>query len=301
MIEIVFAIFAVIALGYIARFFSLLPESAYKPLNDFVYYISMPLLIFTKLAGTNLGPEHLLLASANALPMLICFALVAILWKMRVCKPKVCALLLLASCFGNIVYMGFPAIQLRFGAGAIADGAIISLVTNLLMFTIGFALIGMMSGAKWGKLALEKITRNTIIPACVFGALFSLSGLVIPSALLDVLSSVGSTTTPLALFSMGLFIYGKKFGKNTVLVGAMSLAKLALFPAIFVSCALLLGLTGTHFDISLLEAMMPLAVTNFVIAEKFELDSEAMAQAVIVSTLLAIPFLLGFDYILPLL
>ena len=301
MIEIVFAIFGVIALGYVARWAGILPESAYKPLNDFVYYISMPLLIFTKLAETNLGAEHLLLAATNALPMLVAMAAVALLWKFRACKPKTCALLLLGSCFGNIVYMGFPVLQLRFGAGSIAEGAIISLVSNLLMFTLGFALLGMMSGVKWGKLAAEKIMKNTVIPACVLGALFSISGISLPAQLLDLFASVGSTTTPLALFSMGLFIYGKKIGKNPALIAGLSFAKLAIYPAVFVGCALLLGLRGTPFGISLLESMMPLAVTNFVISEKFNLDKEAMAEAVIASTLLSIPFLLGFDWLLPLL
>lgn len=298
MLETVVLVFGVIALGFLARHFGLLPKGAYRPINDYVYYVSMPLLIFVKLADTPLGAQQLSLAAASALPILACMGIVAILWKLRACSPKTCASLLLASFFGNIVYMGFPVLQMRFGEGAIADGAIISFVYNIILFTLGFALLGLMLSRRLDGYALQKLARNTVIWACVAGAFFSLLSIKAPALLTGVLSSVGATTAPLALFSVGLFLHGRKLGGRPLHVAAMCALKLLLFPALFVASALLLGLSGRQFEISLLEAMMPLAVTNFVIAEKFGLDKGQMAEAVLASTLLSMPLLLGFDWLL---
>jgi predicted permease len=295
MIGIVFAIFGTIALGFFARAANILPKSAYAPLNDFVYYVSMPLLIFAKLAETKLQESDIIFAAANAFPILLFMAAAAAFWKLKVFKPKACALFLLCSTFGNIVYMGFPALQLRFGESAVAYGAIISLVANIIMFTLGFALLGMMSKKEWRGLAAEKILKNTVIPACILGAAFSLAGIALPKEIMGIFSSIGSTTAPLALFSMGMFLHGKNMGKDNFSAILLSFSKLALFPLAFILSGLFFSLQKEQFGISLLESMMPIAVTNFIIAQKFGLDSQAVAQAILASTILSIPALFFFD------
>ena len=297
MLDIVLLIFGIIALGFLARQARLIPENAYLAINDYVYYISMPALIFSKLAQVHLGPGELLLLAANTVPIAAMMVAVCALWKLRLVSNKLAAALLLTAFFGNIVYMGFPIIEMKFGSDALATAAIISFVYNFMIFSFGMLILSAMAGRKGGAFARKKLLGNTIIISCLAGALFSLSGIALPGLLLQLFSTVGATTAPLALFSLGLFLHGQRLAKSPFALGLLCAFKLILFPAIFLSCALLLGFRGQPFQISLIEAFMPVAVTNFVIAQKFGLDSELVAESILASTLLSLPLLLGFDWL----
>lgn len=299
MLDIVLFIFGIMAVGFLAKHFGLLPEGAYKPINDYVYYISMPALVFAKLAETHLGPEHLVLLLANLLPIAAMMLLVVALWKWKIVTPKMAAALLLTSFFGNIVYMGFPIVKLKFGASALSSAAIISAIYNFMIFGIGMLILSAIAGKKGNE--GKKLVGNTIIISCLLGALFSLASIGLPPLLLKIIDTLGATTAPMALFSVGLFLHGKKIAKAPSSIALLCAFKLLLFPALFVASALILGLKGQPLQISFLEALMPVAVTNFVIAQKFGLDDELVAESVLASTIIAIPLLLGFDFLLALL
>ncbi len=297
MLDIVLTIFAVIALGWLARHFGILAQGSQKPLNDYIYYVSMPALILVRLMATKIGGEQVALLMANALPVLAMVALVLALARLKILQPKLAGALLITSFFGNIIFMGFPAVQLRFGPAALGDAAIITFIVNFLIFTLGLASLGFISGKSWFKFAQEKLARNTIIASCIIGAAVSLAGLVPPAWLSGLLDFVGSTTSPLALFSMGVFLYGQPLGSRSKEVALLAIFKLAIFPLLVVVSLLIFGLRGTPAGISFMEALMPLAVTNFIIAEKFDLDGELVAEAIVTTTLLSIPLILGFDSI----
>ncbi len=297
MLDIVLFIFGIMAAGFLARQFGLLPADSYKPLNDYIYYVSMPALIFAKLALVHLGLEHLPLLAANLIPITAMMVISVGIWKLRLCSRKLSAALLLTSFFGNIVYMGFPIVEMKFGADALSSAAIIAFVYNLMIFTIGMALLSRMSGSSDKEFARKKLLGNTVVISCIAGFLVSVSGIALPSILTQIIGAVGATTAPLALFSIGFFLHGKKIAKAPSRVALLCAVKLLFFPSLFIATAALLGFGGQPFRISLLEALMPIAVTNFVIAQKFGLDSELVAESVLASTLLSIPVLLGFDYL----
>jgi len=284
---------AVVAAGYFARRISLLPESAYFKINDFVYYVSLPALIFAKLAVADLSSAPLLVA-ANALAIIIALAFTAALWKLRILSPGTCMLLASGFFFGNVVYMGFPLVQAAFGEEALATAAIVSAVYNVLMFTLGVFLMHAIVGDGKGKGLNEKLFKNTILISCVLGAAVSFLKISVPAPAISALGLLGSLTVPLALFSLGLFMHGKAFSKNIREAGLLCFFKMAVFPLLFFISAMVVGLSGQPYRVSLLEAVMPLAVTNFIIADKFGADKRAMAQAIVISTLIAFAALLIF-------
>ena len=139
------------------------------------------------------------------------------------------------------------------------------------------------------------MSRNALIFSCIIGAAVSVLGLVPPAWLTSLLTLLGGTTSPVALFSMGVFLYGQKLSTRYKELGLLTVFKLVLFPILVVASIRIFGLTGTPSGVSLLEALMPLAVTNFIIAEKFDLDAGLVAEAILLTTILCIPLLLGYD------
>ncbi|MCX6771178.1 MAG: AEC family transporter [Candidatus Micrarchaeota archaeon] len=294
MLEPILVLVAMIALGFIARHFSLLGEGAEKELSGFVYYVSMPCLILVKLATTSLSGQHLSLILLNGAAIAVSIIAVCALYYAGIVKGKFASALLLCSFFGNVVFMGFPAAQAYFGEPAIADAAVIAFAYNFIIFTVGLLLLGIMSGKGRHEFSFRKLLGNTVLYSCVIGALVSISGIALPSILSDTLSLVGATTVPLALFAMGAFLYGKKLGQKMAQVAALFLAKMAFFPLVMLCLAFLFGMRGYVLQLSFLEALMPVAVTNFVIAREFSLDAALVAEATVATTLASLPLLFLF-------
>jgi len=294
MFDAILVLVAIIAFGFIARALSLVGEGAEKELSSFVYYVSMPCLILFKLASTPLTGQHLSLLLLNGAAIAVTIAVVCALYLLGIVKGKFAAALLLCSFWGNIIFMGFPAAQAYFGQPAIADAAVIAFIYNLIIFTAGILLLGWMAGKKGNDFSIRKLSTNTVLYSCVIGALLSVSGIQLPIVLSDTLSLVGATTVPLALFSMGAFLYGKKVGQKTHQVAILFAAKMALFPLVMLCLAFLFGMRGYVVQLSFMEALMPIAVTNFVVAREFSLDAQLVAEATVVTTLASLPLLFLF-------
>ncbi|MEM4554800.1 MAG: AEC family transporter [Candidatus Anstonellaceae archaeon] len=284
MLEAVAFVFGLIAIGYVAGYFKLVSPKAYQTLNDYVYFVAMPALIFARLASAQLGSQHLQILIANALPIAIVLAAVAAAWKLKLLSQKQASLLVATSFFGNIVYMGFPIVEIKFGPDALQTAAIISFAYNVMMFIPGLVLILLITKKGSEGLFEEKVLKNTVILSCAFGAGASILNVDLAPLMLSVIEAAGATTAPVALFSLGLFFKANKIAFVPAAFG-ISAVKLIGFPLLFMATSFLIGFEGEPYNISLLEAMMPVAVTNFVLASKLELDENLAASSVFVSTL----------------
>lgn len=297
MLTAVLVSFAVIGLGWLARRLDVVAAGAEKVFNDYLYHIAMPALIFGKLSSAGLSGVGWRLIAANSLPVVAIIVLILGLRRAGIAGPGLAGELLITSAFGNTVYLGFPVVALRLGGSFLALAAIVTSVHYLIVFTAGLAALAAVRGAG-GTAARSMLLKNNIFWSSAAGAAFSLAGMEIPSAAEGFLSMLGDSTAPLALFSMGLFLYGRKIGGRKSAVALLCLFKLAVFPALFLVSADLFSLGGAGAKVSMLEAMMPLAVTNFVLARKLGMDEEVVAEAILASTLAVIPLLLGFDWVI---
>ncbi|MDD3679516.1 MAG: AEC family transporter [Candidatus Shapirobacteria bacterium] len=137
---------------------------------------------------------------------------------------------------------------------------------------------------------LINIAKLPLFWAIVLGLAFSLLKLSLSSFLLSGLSMVGVTASPVALFSLGIFLclclLKRRLFPSFILAG-LKLIGLPLF------MALIFAILGLDFRqplvaVSLLQAAMPLAVTTFVLAQKYQLDQDLVANTIFISTLLSV-------------
>jgi hypothetical protein len=203
------------------------------------------------------------------------------------------AMLLITSFYGNIIYMGYPVVQLAFGNEAVPIVVVVATVYNLIIFSAGLALLQYFTtGLKVSEIP-KHLLMNPLLVSSAAGLAFGYFGIAIPTFLGDSLSLLGHVTAPLALFSMGIFLYGRNplAGLRTNL--AIAALKLVAFPFILIASAGMVGLVNIGLKVSLVEAAMPLAVTNFILATQYKLDSETVANAIVLTTILS-PLALAF-------
>lgn len=291
MIELLLPVLLIMALGWLARQADALPKGVDRALNDYVYHIAMPALMLSKLAGTRLGEAHLQLILLNALPMAAFMGLALAAWKAGFVKARMAGALMVCGVFGNIGFLGFPVVERLMGADALAEAAIVLLAYNLFLFGAAFVALAWMTGKGDWKFVRDKLASNTIIHSCIVGIILSLSGLALPGPLADVAGALGGTTTPVALFAMGAFLHGRALKSDPKGLAAMGLAKMAVFPLLFLGAAWLMPLRGVALEVSFVEALMPIGVLNLTVAQKFGLDDKLVADAIVATTLAFVPLL----------
>ena len=94
----------------------------------------------------------------------------------------------------------------------------------------------------------------------------------------------------LALIVIGLFIGRAKIGKLTEWLPVLlfSILTLAILPAVFYYGAKFFGFIPSQFSNSIIQAAMPLAITPFALADKYNLNKDFIARSIVLSTILAV-------------
>jgi predicted permease len=304
-IDVVVPIFGLMLIGWLLKKAGVFPEWLVRLVNDYVYYIGITVIAFLSLHDTDkrllFDPSIYLL---NLLP--IALILVMALAAAHLLKLDRLAIPVLVTCafFGNTGYIGFPLNTSVQGYESLGLTAFISTVYTIIVFTLSPFLFRHYSRQKSGdqtgsdtvtslKKMLAGLVKLPIIWATVLG--LALSFITIPDLIRLPMEWISVSTSPLALLATGAMITGSGFRENLKALGAISVLKLAVMPAIIIVMGIVMGTNGMIYRTSLLEAATPVGVTNAVLAEQYKADKTLASGAVVVSTLL---FLLSLIVVL---
>jgi malate permease and related proteins len=182
--------------------------------------------------------------------------------------------------FANTGNIGLPVALLAFGQEGLAYAIVIFAVMIILSFTVG---IYMVAGV--GK--LTEGLKQPLVYASVLGGLFALKGWDVPVWLLNSLDLAGQIAIPLMLLTLGVSIANLTVGEVGRAI-ILSVAKLSISAAIALLVVQIFDLTGAARGVLVLQLIMPVAVTSYLLAERYRAEPDKVASTVVVSTLLSI-------------
>lgn len=296
MTPIIANLFLVLAAGWLFRKYGLVEEGSEKAFNQYLYYLALPALTIVKIADTPLTGLGWQFLAANTLPLLAVMLVVAALWKFKLIDWRLARAMVIISVLGNTVYFGFPVTAMRLGEGAIGYAAIVASLQNVFVFTFGFILMVLISDEPCPpERFLRLIGRSVVLWASLAGLFIAGSGLHLPGLLHTVLADIGKTTLPLSLFTIGVSLYGKKIRHNLPRIALVSVFKLLLLPFFMLLLAGATGFTGLPARVVFLQAAMPVAVLNYVVAREFDFDADLVSQSILFSTIAFFPLLYLYD------
>ena len=283
-------IFLIIIGGWFARKIGIMKEADIGSLNGFTYFVSLPALIASSLWSIDFMDSGNLKVVLFGLFTVIAFSLLLlIILSLTKLKNDTKAAVFLAAATGNTIYMGFPMVELHLGEGSLLGGALIGtiyLIIPLLISIFAIRYWRKYDHSLWKELI--EFFKNPLIVSVIIGV--GLSFVRIDNVFIDgirkTLSMVGGTASPIALFILGGFLYGRLMKKDLKLVALSSALKIAAFP-LFVAAFYLFIFKAGNPNVAVLMASMPVAVTTFVVSEKFKLDSALVGNAVLLSTALS--------------
>ncbi|WP_300032659.1 AEC family transporter [uncultured Roseobacter sp.] len=284
-LEIVAPVFLLAAVGYAWVKCGL--EYRLQFVTQLAMSLSLPCLIFVSLMETKIDVAALTalsLASAVAYGILtvVVLALVALL---RIEHRTYTSPLI----FGNTGNLGLPLALFAFGAEGLSYAIIVFAVMLIWNFTFGIWMVA-------GQGSLLKILREPLFGGTVLGLLFMWQGWQTPVFLTNTLNLIGQIGIPLMLITLGVAVARLKAG-GMVRAVALSAVKLALCTGVAWAAASWFDLGPVAFGVLVLQVATPVAVTSYMLAEKYGAKAEEVAGLVVASTLMSVaslPVLLAF-------
>lgn len=274
-IEVVFPVFAIIALGY---FLAKSRELDIPTISEIMVYTSSPSLIFTSIAKREIVASEWLVMGGAALVIVTGNCLLMWLYQ-RAAGVRMRGLYLPAM-FMNSGNMALPFALLAFGQAGF-DKAIIFFVTiAMLSFSLGVFI------AK-GEGGFLEVFKLPLIYAALGGLACSIFGVLPPKFILKPLEMLAAVAIPLMILNLGIQLRSLRVSdvhRAAVAAGIRMGGGLVLASAF----VLILGITGVSRYVILLDSLMPPAVFNVILAQKYGADPDAVASAIVLGTLMSI-------------
>ena len=284
-LEIVAPVFLLAAIGFV--WVTLGNEYRIRFVTQLAMTLSVPCLIFVSLMETEIAPEDLTALSLAAIGAygIVTIAILVLVFVLRLDRQTFAAPLM----FGNTGNIGLPLAFFAYGETGLGYAIIVFGIMAVWSFTFGVWLVA-------GAGSLSKVVREPMVAGTILGAIFLWQGWQTPPFMTNTLDLIGQMAIPLMLITLGVAIARLKPG-GVLRATGLSAVKLAI-------CTGVAWLVGDAFELDrialgvlVLQVATPVAVTSYMLAEKYGADAEEVAGLVVASTLMsvaALPLLLGF-------
>ena len=289
-IRTIIPIVLLIGLGFFSRKMGLLKSGDERVLSAYVYYFALPALFFVNMVETNFTEETLRFMFAGIIPVFVVLTIYTFLHLIFRFSKNTLYLLILSTIFGSLAFFGIPFITFAFptrqgehlatlSAASIAIiGVTISItVLELYKFEKSTRLKGLKHVAK-------RLSKNPLIISILSGILLSLIGIEIPYPVSTSLHMLGGTTSTVAIFMLGVFLYGRKY-TNIVRAFELSLLRIVFLPIVALLTTMLFNLPDVERSVLVLMHGMPVAISMIVLSERYDFYKETIASLILISSL----------------
>lgn len=247
-------------------------------ITELIMTVGAPCLVFSSLAGMDV--ERAAMAEM-VLATLAAFGIFAVLGALVL---KVVGLpiqsFLAPLVFPNAGNMGLPVCLFAFGQEGLALGVCFYAVAAFSQYSAGIWI--------WsGRISGSELLRTPLTWSVVLATAVVAVDIPVPSWIIRTTELLGAFTIPLMQLSLGVSLASFELGAIPRSVG-LALLRLVLGLAVGAGLAELFGLTGTARGVLILDCSMPVAVLNYLLAEKYQRSPGEVASLVVVSTLLSL-------------
>ena len=293
----VIILFLLLGVGYGSSVTGILNQNTTCHLSKFVLYVTLPALIVASMQ-VPITPELVEGMRDLALAILVFYAVsLPIAWivpGLLNSPPEEASIYRFVLVFSNIAFMGFPIIENLFGTEGLFYAAIFNIPFRVLIFSIGVLMITGAGSA--GRRLTPGVLASPAILASFLGLALFLTGVRIPSPLIDLLDLLGGTTTTLAMVVVGSILASlpaREVVQNRKAY-LVSLTRLLLIPAVLWLVLRTVTTDPLVIGVVVMLGAMPAAANCALLAGEYGANPELASSIVFISTLgsvLTIPFI----------
>lgn len=239
---------------------------------------AIPCLIFVSLMQTEIDATALTALSLATVAAYgaVTLTFLALIGVLRMSQRTYTAPLI----FGNTGNLGLPLALFAYGETGLSYAVVVFAIMAIWSFTFGIWLVAGTGSA--GKVAREPIVWSTLL-----GGLFLWQGWETPTFLTNTLDLIGQMAIPLMLITLGVAV-ARLTPRGVGRAVLLSLVKVIVCVALAWGVADWFTLEPVAFGVLVLQVATPVAVSNYLLAEKYGADADAVAGLVVVSTLMSV-------------
>lgn len=181
-----------------------------------------------------------------------------------------------ALTFPNSGNMGLPICLFAFGEAGLAFGTTIFVIAASTGLIVG-------GGVASGKFTARDVARNPLYYAIAASFAFMFSGVRPPAWLANTTYLLGGLAIPLMIISLGVAIARIQVA-GIARSALLAIGRLAIGFAAGSAMAAAFGLEGTARGVLIIQCAMPVAVHNYLFAQRYQRRPDEVASMVVIST-----------------
>ena len=273
-LEIVTPVFLLAALGYF--WVKLGFEYRVEFVTRLAMTLAVPALVFTSLTQNTINPKFL---TEMIIVVCMAYAVVSVLALIFTFIFKLdLRTFLMPLISGNTGNLGLPLCFLAFGKDGLGYAVIVFAFTSIVAFTFGLWVVS-------GTRSFKQPLKEPLVPATILGLLFMFYGWEIPKILTNSLNLISQMAIPLMLITLGVAVARLKTQLAFKTLG-ISISKIMIGTIAGITVGYQFSIPYEAFAVLIIQMSMPVAVTSYLLAEKYGANSEEVAGLVVVSTFL---------------
>jgi predicted permease len=288
-------VFLMIAVGAGLQRTKFVSENFLKEANRVTYWLGLPALLFSQLAGsfhqgTGAG---LMFTGMLAATVLVIFAGYAVGALLRVPGPHL-GTFVQGGFRGNLAFVGLPVIfslpdsPLALGISA-RTAAVLTVAPMMVFYNIGGVVVLLLSQHRlgWGmvKPFVKQLATTPPLLATLAGIGWAMAGWTMPPFIDKTLGALGEMALPLGLLGVGGSLVTVKLGTNWRNPLASALVKTLLSPVIGWLVGRAFGLGGAEMKMVLILMACPTAIISYTMALELKGDEALASGAIALSVL----------------
>jgi predicted permease len=263
-----------------------------RTLSRAAFYLFSPALVFDTLATSDVnGTVFGQMTTVLILTTLTLWALGALVARLLHLEGPTQAAFLIAILIMNAGNYGLPVNLFAFGEAGLTRASLYFVGSALLSASLGVYLSA--RGRATAQLALRRVISMPLLYATILGLIFNLGHITVPASLAKAIQLLGQAAVPSMLLVLGVrlaeIFQSRQQMMRLPALGAVTVLRLIVAPALAWLFAGLVGLDGLARDVSVLETAMPTAVMTTILATEFDSDASFAALAVMLTTLVSLP------------
>jgi len=288
-------ILTVIAGGYVIGRTNLIGSNGAVALSKLTFTVFTPCLLITVLSAADVRMLFSTALLTSAAAAIMCAGVYAVIARMLLHRRSSETVIgALSSSYVNGGYLGLALATYILGDAAYS--APIVLLQVLFLAPIALTILDLAGSEKvrLGRILLQPVT-NPIVIASAIGVLIALTGLEIPTAVMEPVELVGAAAVPSVLIGFGISLHGQRVlapGTNRRDVILASVIKIVVMPVVALAIGSALALPPDALRAVVLMAALPAAQNVLNYAQRYDASVVLARDTIFITTLGSIPILL---------
>lgn len=289
--KVVLPIMVYVTIGYILRLLKFFDEKSLKTVNNLVFKVFLPCLLFYNIYTTQIDK----ILDFDLIVYAVCFVSILFLLLMIFVpvfvKDNSKRGVIIQGIFrSNFVLFGMPVTISLMGEG---NGGLTSIAIAFIVPLYNVLAVICLETFRKNKIniftVLKGIVKNPLIISSVLGILFLSFEIKLPVVLSDIVRDLSRVATPLALVGLGASFTFRSVKNNLGYLSAIVLMKLIVLPVMAISIsAYVFGFRGAAIVTLISVFASPTAVSSFTMAQSMGGDSDLAAQTVVFTSVFSI-------------